>query len=177
MAIRPTALTPVFSGLHRFGYHSAAASLGPPDIAVNAKILTGGLLPLSTTLASSSIFGAFLSDRKVDALLHGHSYTANPIGCAVALKALEMIDDAERKGVWDGPRGDWGLPSTQNSAEVGGQVREGEGRWSFWSKGFLDAVSRAEGVKGAMAMGTVLAIELEDKEAGESWLAEDESGG
>lgn len=121
-----------------------------------AKILTGGLLPLSATLASSSIFDAFLSDRKVDALLHGHSYTANPIGCAVALKALGMIEDAERADTWAGPKADW------NVAE-----REA-GRWSFWRQSFLDAVSKAEGVKGAMAMGTVFAIELEDREAGKS---------
>lgn len=141
--------SPVFSGLYRFGYHSAAAVLGAtPDISVYAKILTGGLLPLSATLASRSIFDAFLSDRKVDALLHGHSYTANPVGCAVALKALQMIEGAERDETWAGPRADW-------DAE----------RWSFWQKGFLDEVSRAPGVKGAMAMGTVLAVELQDSEA------------
>ncbi len=143
------ALTPVFSGLHRFGYHSAAAVLGAtPDIAVYAKILTGGLLPLSATLASRSIFGAFFSDRKVDALLHGHSYTANPIGCAVALKALGMIADAEANHTWAVPKADWGTE-----------------RWSFWRRAFLEEVSRAEGVKGAMAMGTVLAIELQDSDA------------
>lgn len=141
----------MFSGLHRFGYHAASNVLGAtPDISVYAKILTGGLLPLSATLASRSVFGAFLSERKVDALLHGHSYTANPIGCAVALKALQMIEDAEGDGTWAKPKADWG---TQ--------------RWSFWEKGFVEAVSRAEGVKGAMAMGTVLAVELEDREAGE----------
>jgi len=124
-----------------------------PDIAVYAKILTGGLLPLSATLASSSIFGAFLSDRKVDALLHGHSYTANPIGCAVALKALQMIEDADAKDAWAAPRADWGVGAS--------------GRWSFWRSQFVDAVSRVPGVKGAMAMGTVLSIELEDSNAGE----------
>ncbi|GMK55471.1 hypothetical protein CspeluHIS016_0205270 [Cutaneotrichosporon spelunceum] len=145
----PVIYDEVFSGLHRFGYHSAASVLGTtPDISVYAKILTGGLLPLSATLASQSVFAAFLSNRKVDALLHGHSYTANPIGCAVALKALGMIGDAERDGTWAAPRQDWGAA-----------------RWSFWRKAFLDEVSCARPVKGAMAMGTVLAIELQDSEA------------
>lgn len=155
--VRPIADKPVFSGLHRFGYHSAAAVLGAtPDISVYAKILTGGLLPLSATLASKSIFAAFLSDKKVDALLHGHSYTANPIGCAVALRALGMIEDAETSDAWATPRADWGVRAGDESA-----------RWSFWRRDFLEAVSKVDGVSGAMAMGTVLAIELEDANAGE----------
>jgi len=135
-------LIPVFSGLHRFGYHSAATVLGhTPDIAVYAKILTGGLLPLSATLASKSIFASFLSDKKVDALLHGHSYTANPIGCSVALKGIQMMEGK----TWDEERALW----------------NGSERWSFWSEEFIKAVSGMDGIKGSMAMGTVLAIELE----------------
>ena len=135
-------LTTVFSGLHRFGYHSAASVLGhTPDIAVYAKILTGGLLPLSATLASKSIFASFLSDKKVDALLHGHSYTANPIGCSVALKGIRMMEGK----TWDEERALW----------------KGSERWSFWSEDFIKGVSGMDGVKGTMAMGTVVAIELE----------------
>jgi dethiobiotin synthetase/adenosylmethionine--8-amino-7-oxononanoate aminotransferase len=40
-----------------------------------------------------------------------------------------------------------------------------EGRWSFWSAEFIQRVSHYPTIKGSMAMGTVLAIELEDKEA------------
>ena len=112
-----------------------------PDIAVYAKILTGGLLPLSATLASKSIFASFLSDQKVDALLHGHSYTANPIGCSVALKGIQMMEDktwSDEKALWKGSE-----------------------RWSFWSEDFIKHISGQKGVKGSMAMGTVLAIELE----------------
>ena len=137
----------VFSGLHRFGYHSAASVLGhTPDIAIYAKILTAGLLPMSATLASKSIFASFLSDKKVDALLHGHSYTANPIGCAVALKGIEMMEGKE----WKEEKELW----------------KGAERWSFWSEEFIKSVSDKEGVKGSMAMGTVLAIELESGDAG-----------
>lgn len=150
----------MFSGLHRFGYNSAATVLGhTPDISAYAKILTGGLLPLSTTLASPSIFSAFLSPDKVDALLHGHSYTANPIGCAVALEAMKLTTNYEAKGGWQGEKNMWG-------------VKKGvEGRWSFWKKEFVEDISRAEGVKGAMAMGTVFAIELQDDENGELALS------
>jgi hypothetical protein len=117
-----------------------------PDIAIYAKILTAGLLPMSATLASKSIFASFLSDNKVDALLHGHSYTANPVGCAVALKGIEMMEGKE----WKEEKELW------NGAE----------RWSFWSEEFIKSVSGREGVKGSMAMGTVLAIELESGDAG-----------
>ncbi|OCF35322.1 dethiobiotin synthase [Kwoniella heveanensis CBS 569] len=148
----------VFSGLHRFGYLSAASVLThTPDIAVYAKILTGGLLPLSATVASSSIFNSFLSDQKVDALLHGHSYTANPIGCSVALKAIQILEDQEAKGGWDVERGMWGVSRGDES-----------GRWSFWNRDFVKGVSQKKGIKGGMAMGTVFALELEDGGGGYS---------
>ncbi|WVQ71520.1 dethiobiotin synthase [Cryptococcus sp. DSM 104548] len=148
----PVLYDEVFSGLNRFGYNSAASVLGhTPDISAYAKILTGGLLPLSTTLASPSIFNAFLSEHKVDALLHGHSYTANPIGCSVALEAMKLTQEYEKKGGWQGEKAMWGV--------------EGVGRWSFWKKEFVEGISKIEGVKGAMAMGTVVAIELQDDES------------
>lgn len=149
----------VFSGLHRFGYHSAASVLTQtPDIAAYAKILTGGLLPLSATVASHSIFQAFLSDKKVDALLHGHSYTANPVGCSVSLKAIEMVEKHENGNGWRVEKDLWGLKA--------GEKEEIGGRGSFWSPDFLEAVSKVDGVKGAMAMGTVLAVELGGGESG-----------
>ncbi|RSH95605.1 hypothetical protein EHS25_000697 [Saitozyma podzolica] len=166
----PVIYDEVFSGLYRFGYNSASTVLSQtPDIAAYAKILTGGLLPLSTTLASTSIFDAFLSDRKVDALLHGHSYTANPVGCAVALKAAEMIERHEQQGGWDTEKAMWGVRGTRGDEDRVGVVRgEEEGRWSFWNREFVKDVSTIRGVKGSMAMGTVLAVELEDAEGGYS---------
>lgn len=111
-------------------------------------------MPLSTTLASSSIFNAFLSDKKVDALLHGHSYTANPIGCSVALESIKMVERHLAAGGFDTQREAWGVSDL-------GEV----GRWSFWSADFIKRVSEHHSVKGSMAMGTVLAIELEDTNA------------
>jgi dethiobiotin synthetase/adenosylmethionine--8-amino-7-oxononanoate aminotransferase len=40
-----------------------------------------------------------------------------------------------------------------------------EGRWSFWSPEFIERVSKYATIKGSMAMGTVLAIELKDTNA------------
>ncbi len=58
-----------------------------------AKGLTGGYMPLAATLTSQWIFDAFLgsyAERKT--FFHGHSYTANPLGSAVALANLETFD-------------------------------------------------------------------------------------
>ena len=49
-------------------------------------------MPLSVTLASDAVFQAFLGPSKLDALLHGHSYAGNPIGCAVALEAMSIYE-------------------------------------------------------------------------------------
>ena len=72
----PVVFDEVFTGLYRLGQFNCNKFLNAtPDIVVNAKLLTGGLVPLCTTAASQAIFDAFLSDSKADALLHGHSYT------------------------------------------------------------------------------------------------------
>ncbi|KAF1362755.1 PLP-dependent transferase [Lizonia empirigonia] len=77
----PVMFDEVFTGLYRLGRFSSASYLDVhPDISVHAKLLTGGLLPLSITAASDSIFQAFWGDEKSEALLHDHSYTAHPIG-------------------------------------------------------------------------------------------------
>jgi adenosylmethionine-8-amino-7-oxononanoate aminotransferase len=56
-----------------------------------AKGLTGGMLPLAATLASNEIFAAFRSSDRAKAFFHGHTFTAHPIGCAVALASLRLI--------------------------------------------------------------------------------------
>jgi adenosylmethionine-8-amino-7-oxononanoate aminotransferase len=56
-----------------------------------SKGLTGGFLPLSLTVSTESIYETFLSDDWKKAFIHGHSYTANPIACAAALKAQELL--------------------------------------------------------------------------------------
>lgn len=64
-----------------------------PEIICLSKGITGGFLPLGVTAATSSIYEAFLSDHMSQALLHGHSYTANPLACASALGSLDLLLD------------------------------------------------------------------------------------
>ena len=133
---------------------------------MHAKLLTGGLVPLCTTLASESIYKAFLGSEKRDALLHGHSYTAHPVGCHVANESLAMMRGMESGGVWEGFKSDW---REAGEAEV---LKEGsyaaKDVWSMWSKDFVERVSKSEAVESVVALGSVLAISLQDANAGES---------
>ena len=61
-----------------------------PDLLCLAKGLTGGMLPLAVTMATEELFELFLSENRGYALFHGHTFTAHPIGCAVALASLEL---------------------------------------------------------------------------------------
>lgn len=63
-----------------------------PDFLCAAKALTGGYLPLAATLTTQKIYKAFwgaYEDFKT--FFHGHSYTANPLACAVALENLAVF--------------------------------------------------------------------------------------
>jgi adenosylmethionine-8-amino-7-oxononanoate aminotransferase len=62
-----------------------------PDILCLSKAITGGYLPLAVTAATEEIFNAFLDDDRSKALFHGHSFTANPLGCAVAIASLRIF--------------------------------------------------------------------------------------
>lgn len=160
----PVVFDEVFTGLTRLGRFSAASFLGvDPDVVVNAKLLTGGLVPLCTTSASDSIFRAFESDEKSDALLHGHSYTAHAVGCQVALESLRELERIDEHGEWDWAKtGDWAGATPVVAAR--GQDHSAT-VWSVWSREFVDWVSRRTGrVAGVWAIGSVLAIHMEDSE-------------
>jgi adenosylmethionine---8-amino-7-oxononanoate aminotransferase len=63
-----------------------------PDLICLSKGITGGFLPLAVTACSDKIYDAFYSDDPMHTLWHGHSYTANPLGCAAANASLELMD-------------------------------------------------------------------------------------
>jgi adenosylmethionine---8-amino-7-oxononanoate aminotransferase len=65
-----------------------------PDFLCLAKGITGGYLPLAATLATEEIFEAFLGPRReLKQFFHGHTYTANPLACAVGLESLAVLRD------------------------------------------------------------------------------------
>ncbi len=62
-----------------------------PDIVCLSKALTGGYLPLGATAVTAAVYDAFLSTDRSKTFFHGHSYTANPLACAVALASLDLF--------------------------------------------------------------------------------------
>jgi adenosylmethionine---8-amino-7-oxononanoate aminotransferase len=66
-----------------------------PDLICLSKGITGGFLPLAVTIATEEIYNSFYSDDMTKTLYHGHSYTANPIGCAAALASLTLLTQHE----------------------------------------------------------------------------------
>ena len=63
-----------------------------PDFLCIAKGLTGGYLPLAATLTTAAVFDGFLgSVESKRTFFHGHTYTANPLGCAAALTNLRLF--------------------------------------------------------------------------------------
>lgn len=64
-----------------------------PDLLCLAKGITGGYLPLAATLATDAVYHAFLgSYAEQRTFFHGHTYTGNPLACAVALASLDLFE-------------------------------------------------------------------------------------
>lgn len=86
----------VMTGFGRTGHTFAcdAASIAP-DILCLAKGLTGGIFPLSATLVREDIYAAFLADERAKAFFHGHTFTGNPIGCAVGLASMQLLREED----------------------------------------------------------------------------------
>lgn len=68
-----------------------------PDIMCLSKALTGGTIPMAITTFTQEIFDAFYDEDINKALFHGHTFTANPTGCAAALASLELLQTQEIK--------------------------------------------------------------------------------
>lgn len=67
-----------------------------PDFLCVAKGLTGGYLPMAATLTSDRVFEAFLGEyEEFRTFFHGHSFTANPLGAAVSLASLDLLESPE----------------------------------------------------------------------------------
>ncbi len=86
----------VATGFGRTGSMFACDHEGvTPDLMVIGKGITGGYLPLAATLVTEEIYRAFLGQYdEWKTFFHGHSYTGNPLGCAVALANLEVFQRA-----------------------------------------------------------------------------------
>ncbi|AEH43914.1 adenosylmethionine-8-amino-7-oxononanoate aminotransferase [Thermodesulfatator indicus DSM 15286] len=87
----------VATGFGRTGTMFAFEQAGiAPDIICLAKGLTGGYLPMALTVTTEEIYQAFYADYlEGKTFYHGHTYTANPICCAVAAASLKLFAEEE----------------------------------------------------------------------------------
>lgn len=76
------------TGLGRTGALFASQHEGVrPDITIIGKALAGGFYPVSAVLADEAILGLFEPGE------HGSTFGGNPLGAAVAIAALEVIEE------------------------------------------------------------------------------------
>lgn len=106
-----------------------------PDIVCLSKGLTGGFMPLGVTAATEAIFDAFCSDDRAKMLLHGHSFTANPLACAAARTSLEL------------------LQSLKTSGDIARIIRR--------HTEFIPSIAGHRIVRGLRQLGTILAFDLD----------------
>ncbi len=64
-----------------------------PDIMAISKGIAAGYLPLAATVTTDKVYAAFLgSYSELKTFFHGHTFTGNPLACAVALKSLQLFE-------------------------------------------------------------------------------------
>jgi adenosylmethionine-8-amino-7-oxononanoate aminotransferase len=125
----------VATGFGRTGTLFAMERAGVvPDLVCLSKGLTAGYMPMAVTVASERVFEAFLGDNFDRALSHGHTFTANPLACAVALRSLQLFEEEA---------------TIARIAHIEAQHREA-----------LETLKRREDVLRPRVKGSVLAFEL-----------------
>ncbi len=91
----------VMTGFGRTGSLFACQQVGhAPDLICLSKGLTGGFLPMGVTVVSDRLYESFQGKHPTAMFCHGHSYTANPLGCAAALATLELLQHPETAAAW-----------------------------------------------------------------------------
>ncbi|MBN2751931.1 MAG: adenosylmethionine--8-amino-7-oxononanoate transaminase [Rhodospirillaceae bacterium] len=106
-----------------------------PDFVCLSKGITGGFLPMAATVTTEAMYAAFLSEDTTKAFLHGHSYTANPLGCAAGNASLNLLLDPA---------------CTKRRAEI-----------EAFHRTALPELTKLPGVKKPRIMGTIAAVNIE----------------
>lgn len=109
-----------------------------PDLLCLAKGIAGGYLPLAATLATEEIYAKFLGKRSdLRQFFHGHTFTANPLACAVGIESLALLVDETL------PHARRVLPSLESAVE---------------------RMRSVPGVREVRSLGFMIGIELEARE-------------
>jgi adenosylmethionine-8-amino-7-oxononanoate aminotransferase len=110
-----------------------------PDMMCLSKALTGGTIPMAITSFTNEIFEAFYSEDINKALFHGHTFTANPTGCAAAIASVKLLETEE-------------MQSNIN-------------RVSRSHKKFMDRIQQHERVAKVRVLGVIFALEIKTDSA------------
>ncbi len=62
-----------------------------PDLICASKTLAGGIVPLAATLVSPRLVEAWQTDDRSKTFFHGHSFTAHPLACSVAVANWQSL--------------------------------------------------------------------------------------
>jgi beta-alanine--pyruvate transaminase len=85
----------VITGFGRMGANTGAEAFGvTPDIMNIAKQITNGAQPMGAVLAKKDIYDTFMAQGGPEYMLefvHGYTYSAHPVACAVALATLDIL--------------------------------------------------------------------------------------
>lgn len=109
-----------------------------PDIVTMSKGLTAGVLPMGVTVASQEFFDSFLSEETARGFLHGHSFTGNPLACAIGCANLDLFEKS----------------ATQNAIR---NIVE-------WNAAFKEELAQHSMVENERQMGTILAFDVVNNE-------------
>ena len=105
-----------------------------PDMLCLSKALTGGTIPMAITTFTQEIFDGFYDDDTNKALFHGHTFTANPTGCAAALASINLLQTEE--------------------------MQENIARINQWHLAFENKIKTHPKVKTTRVLGVIFALEI-----------------
>ena len=132
----------VMTGFGRTGTFLAVDQTeNKPDLIALSKGLTGGYLAMGVTSCAQFLHKAFWEDDAGEyperrRFLHGHSYTGNPLACAVGLASLDITESLE--------------------------TEENIDRIASNHEAFKNSNPTLKGVKEIRTKGVILAVEFED---------------
>ena len=85
----------VITGFGRTGndFGCTTTNIEKPDLMTFAKQLSSAYFPISASIVRGDIYEAMIEQSaSVGVFGHGYTYSGHPVGCAVALKTLEIYD-------------------------------------------------------------------------------------
>lgn len=128
----------VMTGFGKTGKNFASEYLrNTPDIFCLSKSLTGGVVPMALTTCTQAIYDAFYDDHIEKGFFHGHTYSANPLGCTAVLAGIALLTSDEMQ---------------QNIQRVAAQHKAFEAR-----------IKQHPKVKSTRQLGVIFALDLDVK--------------